>query len=192
MNEVKKSLAVDGYLKITIRYANNKQATNLYSIETDFMSVFVNLKGKGDQNIPAGIPAPIPQTGYRDSGMEGAGIPATEVLTNEVLNFNNKSQSEKFDFWAKRTFESKNVKTMYVNVRKLNADNFSKDFEAWYTEAKEAPEEYETYRAVYQHFLNYASKKAEREKKAANNYGQAANKFQQPNNNTNPKIPRYT
>jgi len=152
LNEVKKSLIVDGYLTVKERYNDNKQISNLYSIQTEYLSTFANLKGKGDQDTPTGIPAPT----YRDSGTIPTGIPATEPLTNEPLNLHYLPANERLKIWADDIHLKPETKKAYTRGRGLKIENFESDFQKWRAEAEAAPEKYEDRASVVKHFLNHA------------------------------------
>ena len=160
LKEVKRSLVVDGYLSITERKNGEFQLTNLYTIETEHLSVWVNLKGKGGEEQEVGNAA-----GGRSETRPGEVVNATtEVLTNKVLNTTTAVRAN-FDLLVKRVAESKGVKAIYKGARGLNPKDFGRLFEMWHIEAEDNFESYENYAALKNHFLNYASRVAEIERK---------------------------
>lgn len=92
LQRVKKSLAEKRILKIKVR----KNASNLYTINTEYLGVYINGKGKiieafegsGKTDIPPGK-TDIPYIGKTDRATPGK--TDNEVLTNEVLTNEPKS-----------------------------------------------------------------------------------------------------
>lgn len=170
MNDIKKSLIIDGYLKRTERFANERQISNIYIIETEFLGIHVNLKGKGGEQ----------EDGYRISGTPlpesrngGTANPTTEVLTNEVLVSSSLTPEQKLKIWSDEIRANPKTKTAYTRARGLKIENFESDFEKWLAEAEAAPEKYEDRASVVKHFLNHACQGSEKSKK--NYAGPAAN-----------------
>lgn len=90
LNQVKRACIKKGFLRLEQRYNEKGQATNLYFIETSYLTVAVNLKGKGDTT-------PLLQMQHPpclNSNTPPVANATTEVLTNEVL-INNTAESEK-------------------------------------------------------------------------------------------------
>jgi len=91
LKEVKKSLIADGYISSTERKKGEFQLTNLYKIETEYLSVWVNLKGKGGEEKEV-----VNATGGRSQTRPGGVVNATtEVLTNKVLTNEGEKRGEK-------------------------------------------------------------------------------------------------
>lgn len=154
LKEVKRSLVVDGYLSSVERKNGDFQLTNLYTIETEHLSVYVNLKGKGGLEEGAAN-----ATGGRSETRPGGGANATtEVLTSKVLSFNVVDTAEqKLKKWTDEIRLNPKTKNAYTRGRGLKIENFESDFEKWLAEAEASPEQYEDRAAVVKHFLNHAS-----------------------------------
>ena len=161
LKEVKKSLIVDGYLSAKERYNDKGQTTNLYTIKTEYLSVWTNLAGKGDNDTPARNAA----TPGQKSGHPPAGNAATEVLTNEVLISSSFTAEQKLKIWADEIRSNPSTKKAYTRARGLKIENFENDFERWLAEAEASPEQYENRAAAVKHFLNYACQSFEKSQK---------------------------
>lgn len=85
VKEVKKELVADGILRIEQRYKGHAQISNQYFFNTSYISVFVNLRGKGGDETPVANATP---PGCTDTPPPVANA-TTEVLTSEVLTTNN-------------------------------------------------------------------------------------------------------
>jgi len=167
MNEIKKSLIVDGYLKREERYINDRQTSNTYTIQTSFIASWkppTNLKDKG------GIEGKL---GYLKSGTHLPEIkqgdtsnPTTEVLSNEVLTFDAVvTPEQKLKKWTDEIRQNPKTKNAYTRGRGLKIENFESDFDKWLAEAEAAPEKYEDRASVVKHFLNHACQSDEKRKK---------------------------
>ncbi len=84
LRATKDSLCAKGILEVRDRFdKNGKQTSNLYTVKTEYLSVFVNLSNKESENQTPYV------EGVGKSEGSGVGKSDPEVLTNEVLTTNN-------------------------------------------------------------------------------------------------------
>jgi hypothetical protein len=119
LQKVKKRCIEKGFLQAQSRRVNGMQVSNLYTVKTDMLSVFVNLKDKGDTPAPK-TDMRLPQNGTPRLPQNGT----TEVLTNEVL-INNTAASVPdtayaFEqFWNDYGYKKGSKAKAYAKFRKL-------------------------------------------------------------------------
>jgi len=172
LKEVKKSLIVDGYLSSTERKNGEFQLTNLYKIETEHLSVWVNLKGKGGEEQGV-VNATGGMSETRPGGVANA---TTEVLTSEVLN-SSSIADQNFEKWAKDVFDDRRTFEAFCMSRKLPKGKYEAYKDQFIAEARTKTEEYKRRVDVLNHFLNYSSRLFDIEKEQAARTAKNAQQF---------------
>jgi hypothetical protein len=102
VKSVKRQLVEEKIIRVEQRHKGNAQITNMYFFNTQYISVYINLKDKGGEVTPV--------AGATPPGLHGDPPPVagatTEVLTNEVLtNKKTRSVSEKETDEGAESFE---------------------------------------------------------------------------------------
>jgi hypothetical protein len=140
---VRESCEKKGFISVKKRFdaKKNCQTSNIYKIKTPFLSVFVNLKEKGDnelgsnENIQGGSMKKVEKVvtkSYRGSNENIQGlyenvtlsINQSNLLTNEVLE---KEEKTKKVFSPSPTFSEKEINNAFVSTLDVSTIQYQKE-----------------------------------------------------------------
>jgi len=171
LKEQKQELVNSGLIKVTERTTASGQTSNLYTVTTDLIGVFMALNGKGDTPVASATPP------GRHSDPPPVASATTEVLSIEVLKFNNNSQLQKLETWLSDIGTDQFIREAFTRARKVPAGFFSSYFELFTLEAKSKPETYHKRADVVNHFLSYSQRKYQIETAEAKPQRQQSQRF---------------